>query len=195
MLLTTGCTSTGTGTPASGAPGTTSGSAPGTTAAPTATSKPLQATYGAKACTLLTTDEVAPLLGYAPVAVATTPANFLGGGYTSACDFRHPDDPERKGKTIRVLVFPPLSSVDGARRAVTNDRDVTALDVPAFVGRAPEESGSGPNTIMVNVPDQSFSITVVTGADRDDTDVIALAKLALPRFQAVPHGPGATPAV
>lgn len=198
-LLVLGCSASpgtatgGTSTPGGSAPGTAT---PGTSAAPgsTTTTKVLQETYGAKACTLLTIDEMAPLLGFTPVAVATTPASFLGGGFSSACDFRHPQDPDRKGKTARILVFPPKSSIQAARRAMTDDKDVSDLPVPAFVGRAAEQTGSGPNTIVVDVPDQAFSITVVTGTDRTADDVVALAKLALPRFEAVPHGETATPA-
>ncbi len=190
-LLVVGCSTTtsnaggGTTVPATSAPGT-SAPAPGTT-------KALIPTYGPKACSLLEVAEVAPLLGFQPERVASTPANFLGGGYSSACDFRHPQDPERKGKTVRVLVFPPGSDLAAARKALEGAADRSDLAVPAFTGRAAEGSGAGPNTIMLLAPEQGFSITVVTGTERDDTDLVALAQKALPRYLAQPRGPSSTP--
>jgi hypothetical protein len=191
--LTPGCST-------SSAPGSASGttapatSAPGTSAPAPGTTKALVATYGPKACSLLEVGEIAPLLGFEPERVASTPANFLGGGYTSACDFRHPQDPDRQGKTVRILVFPPATDLEVARKALTDAADRSGLAVPAYTGRAPEGSGSGPNTIMLLAPEQGFSITVVNGADHaDDADLVALADKALPRYLAQPRGPSSTP--
>lgn len=189
-LLGSGCGADGAAPPApppatSATPGS-SGPTPGTPpgSGPAGTTTTIVETLGVKACALLTDQQVAPALGFRPVVVSGSTPSFLGGGYSSVCDFRHEGDPDRQGKTVRIFVFPPGTEVENARRALEEAHDVAGLEVPAFAGRAPEESGSGPNTIIVDPGGQAFSITVVNGANRTDADLLALAAPALAAFQA-----------